>query len=151
MPNIMRYSNSNWQMTAMSLGRLEDFVKIVAWLDSARWSEENQKSFSWQPDFQLLPFQEMLVHWLTYITDIQRPWQHVWNVGRPVFREIVKAYSDASFQKFKDVDSAKLRIQEFLDKFKFANFTKKNIKFFLPSEPKGMLRYTGELLNESSG
>jgi hypothetical protein len=128
----------------MTSKKLEEFAKIVAWFDSARWSEENQKSFSWQPDFQLSTAQEILVHWLTYITDIQRPWQHVWNVGRPVFREIVKAYSVASFQKFKDIDSAKLRIQEFLDKFRVGQLMPGQVRTFAFSDLKYTPRYPNQ-------
>lgn len=130
-------------MKLLASNRLEELVKLVAWLDSARWSKENQTSFSWQPDFQLSSSQEMLVHWLTYITDIQRPWQHVWNVGRPVFREIVKSFSVANFQTSKGIKVTKLGIQHFLNDFRTDPESKKVRTFRY-----GELEYTPRYPNQ---
>jgi hypothetical protein len=114
----------------MSFSKLERLGKVVAWLDSARWSDENQKSFSWQPDSKLSPSHELLVHWLTYITDIQRPWQDVWNVGSSVFREIVKSYLATDFQTHKDVNVMEREIRHFLDGYRPAHLEAKKVRPF---------------------
>lgn len=42
---------------------------------------------------QLPPDQQVLTHWLCYITDAQRPYQQVWEEGGPVFAELVREYA----------------------------------------------------------
>lgn len=42
---------------------------------------------------QLPPDQQVLTHWLCYITDAQRPYQQVWEEGGPVFAEVVREYA----------------------------------------------------------
>lgn len=101
----------------MVFDKLEDFARVVAWLDSARWSEENQESLIWQSSTSASPSQEVLVHWLTYITDIQRPWQDVWKNGRSIFREIVKSFYATNFQS-KSINDTKRKVRVFLDNFK---------------------------------
>jgi len=104
-------------MMFMAFNRLEELAKVVAWLDSARWSKENQESLIWQSSTSSSPSQEVLVHWLTYITDIQRPWQDVWKSGTSIFREIVKSFSTTNFQS-KTINDTKRKVRDFLDDFK---------------------------------
>lgn len=104
-------------MMFMAFNRLEELAKVVAWLDSARWSKENQESLLWQSSTSASPSQEVLVHWLTYITDIQRPWQDVWKNGRSIFREIVKSFYTTNFQS-KSINDTERKVRDFLDNFK---------------------------------
>ncbi len=129
-------------MWLMSFDRLEELAKVVIWFDSARWSEENQKSFSWQPNLQLSASQEILTHWLTYITDMQRPWQQVWNVGKPVFREIVKAFSVTDFQNCTNIENTKREIQHFLDDFRPDPIKEGKVKPFIIGDLKYTPRYS---------
>jgi len=68
--------------------------EIVRWLDEARWNEEETKHI-------LIPGtvfenldegQKIIVHWLAYVTDQQRPYQDVWMKGGPIFAEIINKY-----------------------------------------------------------
>jgi hypothetical protein len=104
-------------MMFMALGKIEDFAKVVAWLDSARWSTDNQDSLIWQPGVQLSPSEEVLVHWLTYITDIQRPWQEVWKNGRMIFRQIVRSFLKCNL-KGKNIIDSERKVRDFLDRFR---------------------------------
>lgn len=131
-------------MLIMSFNRLEELAKVVAWLDSARWSEENQESLSLQAGISPSPSQEMLVHWLTYITDIQRPWQDVWNVGRIVFREIVKSYSVNNFQTSENINDTKQKIRIFLDNFRRGQLKSGEVRAFRYGE----LEYTPRFPNQ---
>ena len=101
----------------MSLHRLEDLAKVIAWLDSARWSAENQESLIWQPGSSASPSQEVLAHWLTYITDIQRPWQDVWKNGRNVFREVVKSFLENDLTSA-NISDTEHKVRDFLENFK---------------------------------
>jgi len=93
-------------------------AEVIAWLDSARWSPENQTAIIWGPVNLPSPSQSLLVHWLTYITDIQRPWQNVWNFGQRVFAEIVRSFSIQNFQASGDVHQTLCHVQRFLDAFR---------------------------------
>jgi hypothetical protein len=104
-------------MMFMNFDKLEDLARVVAWLDSARWSVENQESLIWQPCAGLSHSQEVLVHWLTYITDIQRPWQDVWRKGRSIFREIVKSFFTTNFHS-SSINVTEREVRDFLDNFK---------------------------------
>lgn len=66
---------------------------IVKWLDDARWSIGASGSLIPGDIFaSLAPSDQILTHWLCYITDQRRPWQGVWSQGGPVFAEIVHEY-----------------------------------------------------------
>lgn len=98
--------------------KIKEMAQVIAWLDSARWAPENQTTFLWEPPSLSSPSQNVLVHWLTYITDIQRPWQYVWRVGQKVFVEVVKSFSDYNFHISNDVSETQCRVLEFLDNFR---------------------------------
>lgn len=73
---------------------LLEIWEIIRWLDDARWNEEETKKVLIPgPVFEKLGnSQKILVHWLAYITDQQRPYQEVWMRGGPIFAEIVSEY-----------------------------------------------------------
>lgn len=71
--------------------------RIIKWLDDARWHKGTSSSLIPGPIFASLdPSDQILTHWLCYITDQQRPWQDVWMRGGPIFSEIVKHYKGTS-------------------------------------------------------
>jgi hypothetical protein len=70
---------------------------IIKWLDDARWSKGASKSLIPGHVFQSLnPSGKILNHWLSYITDQQRPWQDVWMMGGPIFAEILEQYESST-------------------------------------------------------
>jgi len=79
------------------MDELERFVKVVGWLDEARWAKadwwDGWKSGS-VTQLKLSPDQKVLAHWLTYITDMKMSAKIVWTRGLPVFAAIVKEYVD---------------------------------------------------------
>jgi len=99
--------------------KLKQMVEVIAWLDSGRWSEENQNASTlWEPVSSLSPSESILVHWLTYITDIQRPWQYVWRVGEKVFVEIVRAFSKHEFYASENVDQTQQEVVKLIDTYR---------------------------------
>lgn len=69
--------------------------RFVRWLDRARWHTMEANLIP-GPVFATLEVdQKLLVHWLCYITDQQRPYEQVWEQGGPIFAEIVRAYAGA--------------------------------------------------------
>ena len=81
--------------------------EIVDWLDKARWNPlEAKKGIIPSPVFEnLTNSQKILVHWLLYITDQQRPYMDVWMKGGPIFVEVVSDYNQnrrSSLQLLKD-------------------------------------------------
>ena len=102
----------------MTQRRLEELAEVIAWLDSARWSPENQNTLGWTPHGLRSPSQEILLHWITYITNIQRRWQYVWRKGRKVFAEVVRSYATYDFPKFRQIADTKREVSIFLDKFR---------------------------------
>lgn len=102
----------------MTQRRLEELAEVIAWLDSARWSPENQNTLGWTPHGLRSPSQEILLHWITYITNIQRRWQYVWREGRKVFAEVVRSYATYDFPKFRQIADTKREVSIFLDKFR---------------------------------
>lgn len=93
-------------------------AQVIAWLDSSRWSPENQSSLLWEPAGLSSASQEILVHWLTYITDMQRPWQYVWRVGRKVFIPITRSFPTHNFHTYEDVMHTQHEVIDFLDNFR---------------------------------
>jgi hypothetical protein len=72
--------------------RVQRFVKVVTWLDEARWRAA--PDLFGNPVYDLLdPSQKVLVHWLCYITNRQRPFRDVWDNGGFVFSTLVADYA----------------------------------------------------------
>jgi hypothetical protein len=99
-------------------------AEVVAWLDSARWSPENQTGIFWAP-VNLPSSQSLLVHWLTCITDIRRPWQDVWNKGQKIFAEIVKLFYARSFYISGSIFETQREVKSFLDEYREKDRTRK--------------------------
>lgn len=67
------------------------FARVVTWLDSARWDRAVDPIDN--PFYEKLkPADKILVHWLCYITDRQRPFREVWEDGGFVFSSIAGDY-----------------------------------------------------------
>jgi len=84
--------------------------EIIHWLDRARWNPyEAKKVIIPGPIFEnLTNSQKILVHWILYITDQQRPYADVWIKGGPIFAEIISNYSQKvrpSLELLKDFSS----------------------------------------------
>ena len=74
---------------------LIQFVRVINWLDRARWQvEEWWEGWDHQNVISLSEDQKILAHWITYITDMQMPAKLVWSKGLPVFAKIVERYSE---------------------------------------------------------
>lgn len=113
--------------------KLVQMAEVIAWLDSARWSTENQRTVVWGPPGLSSPSQDVLVHWLTNITNIQRTWQYVWRIGQKIFVEIVKAFSTHDFDLSEDIADTRCEVTEFLDTFRGEQEPKK-VRPFLHGE-----------------
>ena len=89
-------------MNSNPLAQFERLARIMSWLDKARWSNSqspirNETFDTLEPDGQLL------VHWLCYITDRQRPFEQAWDTGGRVFSRLVKTYLHATIDSAEDV------------------------------------------------
>jgi hypothetical protein len=75
--------------------KLLEIWELIRWYDEVRWNEaETKKMLIPGPVFENLGDSErILVHWLAYITDQQRPYQNVWMKGGPIFAEVVTRYA----------------------------------------------------------
>jgi len=79
------------------MGELERFVKVVEWLDEARWKDSGWwEGWKHESVCNLSADQKVLAHWVTYVTDMQMPAKLVWGRGLPVFGTIVKQYADGA-------------------------------------------------------
>ena len=73
---------------------------IIKWLDDARWETGASESLIPGRMFSSLsPSKKVLAHWLSYITDQQRPWQQVWYDGGPIFAELVQQHGRTTSSK----------------------------------------------------
>ena len=105
----------------------------MTWLDEARW---NSMEVMNNPIFNSLQNEEkILVHWLCYITDRQRPFRQVWGKGGVIFSQIVKDYSSHSFKLF-----SKNSVNNFLDQYRKMN-SKKTIKPYIYEDIEYASRY----------
>ena len=100
--------------------KITDILRVIAWLDEKRWSPSNVpfmiRDLS-NPVFKTLTWQQqILVHWLCYITDRMRPWEEVWRDGGQVFSKLVKEYSKATIETASDVLEIFSRDQGFMKK-----------------------------------
>ncbi len=75
--------------------KLLEIWELIRWFDEVRWNEEEtKKMFIPGPEFENLGESgKILVHWLSYITYQQRPYQDVWMKGGPIFAEVVARYT----------------------------------------------------------
>ncbi len=68
-------------------------VGVISWLDSWRWNTQNNDNFIKYFRSDLTKGEEILTHWICYITDRQMPFEIVWDIGGLVFSEVVYEYS----------------------------------------------------------
>lgn len=74
--------------------KLQQIWEIVAWFDGIRWEpREREDTIPGNVFRELPPDKRILTHWLCYITDRMRPFREVWEIGGPIFAEIVHEYS----------------------------------------------------------
>ena len=72
---------------------LVEFAQVISWLDCARWN--NPQAVAANEIYEgLQPDQKILAHWLSYITDLRRPFRQVWEEGLYVFSGLVKDYAE---------------------------------------------------------
>jgi hypothetical protein len=70
---------------------VDRFVRVVNWLDEARW--RGAPDLFSNPVYDSLDAsKKLLVHWLCYITNRQRPFRQVWDEGGFVFSMVVASY-----------------------------------------------------------
>jgi len=70
---------------------VDRFVRVVSWLDEARW--RGAPDLFSKPVYDSLDAsKKLLVHWLCYITNRQRPFRQVWDDGGFVFSAVVASY-----------------------------------------------------------
>ena len=82
-------------MYKISNKELLELFRVMTWLDEARW--DNLPVIK-NPSYEALPpEQRLLVHWLCYITDRQRPYRQVWDKGGQIFSTIVNDYTSKRF------------------------------------------------------
>ena len=81
--------------------KLEKKLKIISFLDKARWNseEDNYYRINYTEKFDKIKENKkqdmkLLTHWLTYITDRQMPFEQIWDVGGYVFSELVYNYCE---------------------------------------------------------
>jgi len=76
--------------------KLFSIWEIIRWLDEVCWNKEEMRQVTIPgPVYESLGSkQKILVHWLAYVTDQQRPYEDVWTKGAPIFAEIVKNYTE---------------------------------------------------------
>jgi len=73
--------------------KIIDILRVMSWMDEKRWSQSTSPGDLGNDCFRSLnPPQQILVHWLCYITDRMRPFEQVWRDGGQVFSEIVAEY-----------------------------------------------------------
>ena len=93
-----KYSKEKTQNPKYDRSKLLKVWDLIRWLDEVRWNEEEvKKELIPGPEFKALNADgKIMAHWLSYITDQQRPYQDVWMKGGPVFAELVSAYKTTS-------------------------------------------------------
>ncbi|WP_022671323.1 hypothetical protein [Hippea alviniae] len=67
--------------------------KTISWLDTLRWSVEDNYNFINFFKNDLTNYEKVLTHWICYITDRQMSFEIVWDKGGYVFSELVYEYS----------------------------------------------------------
>jgi hypothetical protein len=69
-------------------------LKMIEWLDQRRWNSKTNYNIIQNKVFnkELSNSEKILVHWLSYITDRQTPFENVWTKGGIVFSGIVLDY-----------------------------------------------------------
>ena len=76
---------------------LLEIFNVISWLDSKRWNiEQNYNLINYCKE-NLTPSEEILTHWICYITDRQMPFEIIWDKGGWVLSDMVYEYSRNRF------------------------------------------------------
>jgi len=74
------------------INSLIKICKVISWLDDRRWNTEDNYNFINFFREDLSNCEQILTHWICYITDRQMPFEAVWDKGGYVFSELVYEY-----------------------------------------------------------
>jgi len=104
--------------------KLKRLLKTISWLDTQRWSNENNYNLINFSKKDLKNHEKILTHWICYITDRQMPFEIIWDKGGYIFSELVYEYSRNLNKTPKDI------LQEFHEEYYKSALmeTKKNRK-----------------------
>jgi len=81
------------------MDKKEKLLQKVKWIDKMRWESETHKNLISQDIIKTLsPDQRILVHWLCYITDRQKPFEDVWKNGSVLFAVLIKEFCKSGYQ-----------------------------------------------------
>jgi hypothetical protein len=73
--------------------RGDDLLEVISWMDQKRWESSVNYNIIDNEIFNgLTDDQKVLVHWISYITDRQMPFEKIWIHGGYVFSGIVNEY-----------------------------------------------------------
>jgi len=71
-----------------------ELMRVIQWLDEKRWCSETNYNLIRNKIFdRLTDDKKVLVHWLSYITDRQMPFEKIWTDGGIVFSGIIDEYA----------------------------------------------------------
>ena len=93
-----------------------ELMRVIQWLDEKRWCSETNYNLIRNSIFDnLADDKKILVHWISYITDRQMPFEKIWTDGGIVFAGIIYEYSNGrkydDLKKFINIDNNKIKFQ----------------------------------------
>ena len=94
--SFQQYRGTNMKPMVISDGDVEKMIRILetfSQLDEIRWSAADNCNLINYCHDDLTRNEELLTHWLCYITDRQTPFQRIWDVGGYVISHMARAFS----------------------------------------------------------
>lgn len=93
-----------------------ELMRVIQWLDEKRWCSETNYNLIRNSIFDnLADDKKILVHWISYITDRQMPFEKIWTDGGIVFAGMIDEYSNGceydDLKKFINIDNNKIKFQ----------------------------------------
>lgn len=83
-----------------NVNKIMAILEVIEWMDDKRWLQSESPGNIENSCFKSLSASEqILVHWLCYITDRMRPFEQVWRDGGQVFSEIIKQYKESTYSE----------------------------------------------------
>jgi hypothetical protein len=80
-------------VTITNQSQLKKVLRVFAALDVIRWQHTDNYNLINYAYNDLTPKEELLTHWLCYITDQQMPFERVWDIAGYILSQVVRKYT----------------------------------------------------------
>lgn len=94
------------------IARMRAILEAFSRLDDIRWNQPTHQDHINFCSDDLTPDEQLLTHWLCYITDRRMPYQKIWDIGGFVISHMVRSYSRENHVRVRQILNGHIRTDE---------------------------------------